>query len=399
MRTDSIRLVSASLLAVLIVSLSPGQAQAVPDDGVTRKSIFVDLGATPAWETKARIRTICDELRKPDSETYIQNIVLVGVVDPGTGMIRDGHLDAILPHVPGGGENTCFDNVFIGPTVLSDLDRPWKLRPDFPQSLEPWCADSPYCGGILTPSWRWDNLVANRKATDAFLGFVGQSYPGVRANLHWYVTYEGYFDWFGDNSYSQQLRTAYEAYFLQSIRDFRSALIAAGEAAETSSRAVLWSPSYENSFWAHQTQQLAAIRSGLGSTLRNVAAAAAQEGIARGVGWLHMQDRLGQIGCFTLECYDSVAAWYEFLSTVGDEQFRFENLRVNMELFAPGDFPDGDPLEHQVRQDYYEARGVPVGASWELRFLLPDRPVGIDVNPPWFIPPMSKLGSSPYDPV
>lgn len=387
------RALSIGALALTLTTTVSDVAMAAPDDGVTRKSVFVDMGATPAWETKARIRKICADLRSPSSDTYIHNVVLVGVVDPGSGELREAQLDAILPHVPGGSSQSCFDNVFIGPTLLSDYEKPWKLRPDFPVGLEPWCADSPYCGGILTPSWRWDNIAANRIAADTFLQFVNQRYPGVRANLNWYVTYEGYIDWFGDNSYSPQVKTAYEAYFMQSIREFRSALVAAGEPVESASRTVLWSPSYEDHFLAHRPQQLAAIRSGLGSALRNVENMAAEEGIARGIDWLHMQDRLGQIGCFTIQCYDSVAAWYEFLSTVGDDQFGFENLRVNMELFAPGEFPNGDPLEHQVRQNYYESRGVPIGASWELRFLLPDPPVGVDAKPPTFIPPMSRVRS------
>lgn len=378
-------------VSLFLISSLAAPAKARVDEEPSTKSIFVDLGATPAWETKARIHRICAEHRNPERGEYIQDIVLVGVVDPGSGAIRERQLDAILPNVPGGGDKTCFDNVFVGPTLLSDLDSPWVIRPDFPTGLEHWCADSPYCGGILTPSWRWDNLEAIRRATGTFLSFVNQNYPGVKANLNWYITYEGYFDWFGDNAYSPQVRDAYESYFIQSIRDFRAALIAAGESPSTSSRAVLWSPSYEDAFSAHPSQQLAAIRSGLGSALRNVATMAAEEGITRGIGWLHMQDRLGQIGCFTVDCYDSVTSWYRFLSTVGDDQFEFENLQVNMELFAPGDFPNGDPLEQQIRQGYYESNGVPIGASWELRFLLPEPPVGIDVRPPAFVPPMFKM--------
>jgi hypothetical protein len=37
-----------------------------------------------------------------------------------------------------------------------------------------------------------------------------------------------------------------------------------------------------------------------------------------------------------------------------------------MELFSSNQ-PDPDPLEHMARQNYYEANGIPIGASWELR--------------------------------
>jgi hypothetical protein len=38
-----------------------------------------------------------------------------------------------------------------------------------------------------------------------------------------------------------------------------------------------------------------------------------------------------------------------------------------MELFSSNQ-PGPDPLEHMARQNYYESNGIPIGASWELRF-------------------------------
>lgn len=375
------RAVAVATVAVLLSTLG-GTASANGAEGVRGRSVFVDLGARPAWETAARIDLICREHRDPTGDSYIHNVVLVGVIKPGSGELRRDQLAAILPHVPGGGGEQCFDNVFVGPAVVRDLEDPWIERNDFPAGLEPWCADSSYCGGILTGSWRWDNVEANRRAADLFLEFVNEHYPGVRSNIQWYVTYEGYFDWFGDNRYSNELKNAYEAYILQLIREFREALVDAGEPEISSGRAILWSPSYEDDFEAHGSSELESIRANLRSMLSNVRARAYAEGIGRGLDWLHMQDRLGQIGCFTEDCYSSVASWYRFLASVNNEEFGFANLGVNMELFVPGPSPQGDPLEHRTRQDFYVANGVPIGASWELQFLIPQIPEKPRIDPP-----------------
>lgn len=381
-RSSPVRNAIVLMLAMILLGMSGTYASASVADDASGRSVFVDLGARPAWETAARIDLICREHRDPTSDDYIHNVVLVGVVNPGSETLRTDQLNAILPHVPGGGGQQCFDNVFVGPAAPRNLEDPWKGLADFPAGLEPWCADSPYCGGILTPSWRWDNIQANRRAADLFLEFVNEQYPDVRSNIHWYVTYEGYFDWFGDNQYRNELTDAYEAYILQLIREYRAALVASGEPETNSGRAILWSPSYENHFDAHDYSELESIRANLRSMLSNIKTRAYEEGIGRGLEWFHMQDRLGQIGCFTEECYSSVTSWYRFLASVNNEEFGFSNLRVNMELFVPGPSPQGDPLEHRTRQNFYQANGVPIGASWELQFLVPDIPSRVEIEPP-----------------
>ena len=196
--------------------------------------------------------------------------------------------------------------MFIGPTNLDPTTDPWKSRPDFPSGLVPWCADNPYCGGILTPSWRWDNIEANREAAEVFLAFIDFHFPGVRANLHWYVTYEGYFDWLGGNSYSDSIRSAYGAYLFEMVKVFNNALEHAGEPPANSSRAVLWSPAYESPYHRYSQRELNSIRDNLRHMFANVQTMAAGEGIARGVDWLDMQDKLGQTDCYSVECYSGV---------------------------------------------------------------------------------------------
>jgi hypothetical protein len=345
---------------------APISALALPDDGMTPKSMFLDLGGATPEDIAARIDRICAEHRDPASDAYIMNVVLVGVLD-WEGRLRVDELLAVLPHVPGGGRERCFDNVFVGPTQLDGSGQPWKSRPDFPGGLESWCADSLYCGGIMTPSWRWDNIEANRRAADLFLAFVDFHFPGVRKTLNWYITYEGYFDWLGGNRYSTGVSAAYSAYMLEMVKSFNQALLYSGEPAETASRAVLWSPAYANAYYSHSQLQINNIRDNLRTVFHQVQTMAASEGITRGVDWLDMQDKLGQTDCFSVECYAGVKQWYDFLTTVNFEQFSFANLRVNMELFSTN-LPGPDLNEHMARQNFYEANGVPIGASWELRF-------------------------------
>jgi hypothetical protein len=348
------------------VVATPISALAAPNDGLARKSMFLDLGGVEADEIAARIDAICAQHRDPASDSYIMNVVLVGVVDP-QGRLRVPQLMAVLPHVPGGGRTTCFDNVFVGPAQLDATTDAWKSGPDFPAGLDPWCADNPYCGGILTPSWRWDNIEANRRAANVFLAFVDLHFPGIRSNLNWYITYEGYFDWLGGNRYSDGLADAYSAYFLEMVKVYSQALQYAGEPPETASRAVLWSPAYESSYYSHSQREINEIRDNLRLVFQNVQTMAAGAGITRGVDWFDMQDKLGQTDCFSVSCYGGVQNWYRFLTTVNYEQFTFASLRVNMELFTTNQ-PGPDPLEHMARQDFYEANGIPIGASWELRF-------------------------------
>jgi hypothetical protein len=365
-RTRIRRLLIVMPMTLLLLGNLPNAALAAPGDGMAKKSMFLDLGGAPAEEIAARVEKICAEHRDPNNDDYIMNVVLVGVVDQ-LGDLRVDQLRAVLPHVPGGGQTTCFENVFVGPTQLDVGQLPWKARPDFPQNLEPWCADSPYCGGILTNSWRWDNIEANREAADVFLGFVDLHYPAVRANLNWYVTYEAYFDWFGNNTYSDSVRTAYSAYLLEMVRAYNQALRYAGEPAASSSRAVLWSPAYESSYFSHSPLELNRIRDNLRYMFHDVQRTAEGEGIGRGVDWLDMQDKLGQTECFSVECYVGVKHWYDFLTSVNFPEFSFASLRVNMELFS-SNLPGPDVNEHRARQDFYEANGIPIGASWELRF-------------------------------
>jgi hypothetical protein len=348
-------------VVVLLLGAVPGPALAAQNDGATKKSLFLSLPERTVAEVSSWVSHVCSEHRDPTKDDYIYNLVVYDVtLSPNT--LQEALLREILPHVPGGGGTRCFDNLFVGPE-----DPPqWIAGGDTP-AVQPWCLNSPYCGGILTPSYRWANINANRAAADLLLTWVNANFPGVRSSINWYVTYEAYFDWIGDNGYSTEIRSAYEAYLLQMVREFNGALRAAGEPASSASRAILWSPTYENAYAQHSSTVLANIRSNLRMMFKNIKNIGASEGITRGVDWLDMQDKLGQEGCFTSACYANVKSWFDFLKTVSDAQFSFASLRVNMEQFKPG-YLSGDLSEHMARENYYESKKMPVGASWEMKY-------------------------------
>lgn len=84
-----------------------------------------------------------------------------------------------------------------------------------------------------------------------------------------------------------------------------------------------------------------------------------------GVTWLHFQDMMGR-GRKDITKWD-VKQWYSELARAHS----FASLRVNMELFdrdAQGNLVPEDDDVVQAREDWYESQGIPVGASWELRW-------------------------------
>jgi hypothetical protein len=355
-----------AVLVLLPSLMMPAVASGAADDGATKKGLFLDLASVTPSEVETWINHVCKDHRDPGKDDYIDDLVIRDVYHAG--QVRATVLAKILPHVPGGGGTQCFDNVFVGPAEYSEDGRaPWKKRSDFPSELQSWCADSLYCGGILTPSWRADDIRANRIAVAAFLKYINSNFPQVRAKVNWYATYEAYFDWIGNNGYSSSIRDAYEDYLLRTVRGFYQALREAGETEAASNRAILWSPTYESDYPRDQPPFLSTLRDNLRSMFANVKKGASREGIDQGVGWLHMQDKLGQKGCFTYACYENVMQWYQFLGTVNSGEFSFESLRVNMEQFKQP-LSGGDLCEHKARENWYEWKGVPVGASWEIRY-------------------------------
>ena len=88
-----------------------------------------------------------------------------------------------------------------------------------------------------------------------------------------------------------------------------------------------------------------------------------------GVNWLHFQDLIGATVSWGANkmTYGDVVDWFQFLQGT----YVFASLRVNMEQFDMG--CNGAPVtgslrEHKQREDFYESNGIPLGASYEIRF-------------------------------
>ena len=311
-------------VAALCLSFTP-KAGAVP------KSLFVQVTSVPAGAEAYRTRTwfkkICDNHRSVGSPNYIQDLVLSEVAD------QNGTLDAarlsIVEDYFG-----CFDNVFVGTANLDHAD--------------------PYVAGMKDSTFRWDNILLSEKIAQAYDARFQQKFPGQA--FHWYVSYEANLNAF---SLDTTLKNAYAAYLLELSN--RLTAVRAGS--------VLWSPA----FWT----QYAAVsdQTALRSAIADVMAAAPK------VNWLHFQDFVGQAAkqnCSTaavtygFNASDGIGYYNLINQAVGS---KLASLRVNMEHFVSGGagcpsgglYP-GESTELSARENAYQTAGVPIGASWEVRW-------------------------------
>ncbi len=290
-------------------------------NNATKKSMFIQVRTSNPTDLKESLEHIRHYHKDRSKDDYIYNVVLDEIGD------RNGlhpNVDVIAPYLPGGTLKT-FDNVFVGSHFV-----PWTG------------GGSHYRDGMLDSAHRWANLQSQYSLWDAF----HTRFPGVY--MHFYINHEGVLNWMDD----PHLRAAYEAYLVQSVRD--SHRIA-------NDRAVLWAPA----LWTTEKLSASALFQ-LQTLFANVKNYAAKVGHDRGLSWLHFQDMMGrgwEVDPAT------VVQWYQQLRTVYD----WDSLAVDMELFtktasglAPAPLSEVGP-----REDFYEAAGVPVGASWELRWWRP----------------------------
>lgn len=280
---------------------------------MAKKSLFIEAN----WYNPTLLRQHLEHVRlyhkDPSRDDYIHNVV-VNQIGRENGTLAS-NMAIIAPYMPGGDRKT-FDNAFIGSTIIK--------------------ADRPYSVGMTDPSHRWRSLNAQKRL---WLSFKTQ-YPHI--DWHPYLEHEGVLDYFT----SESIRQGYEAYLIQSIRDAR--IVHGGK-----SRAFLWSPA----IWSGRPltwRQRRAIK----KTFRNV------QSWTGGRFWLHLQDMMGRGRADITK--EDVRTWYRQLNAMRC----FASLRVNMEMFTtrPGYYGSGDPAEVQAREAWYAAQGMPLGASWEMRF-------------------------------
>lgn len=208
---------------------------------------------------------------------------------------------------------------------------PWYgPRPDTPTGLQPWMMPVAGAAGMLTGSYRWDQIHLDE----------------TLARTHGWNVYIGSeigIDAIGDHP---TLRQGWEAYLIEACHRLHS----------LRPMSVLWSP-YAWDAW-----------STVSTTRRTKIAAAAKTLIANtrtysktpGVGIVDLQDGRG---AQPQEPETDAVNWFRLIKDCGAE------VRINMELFTPNLTPL--PLEevHRRRQ-FYDTNGVPVGASWEARYWL-----------------------------
>ena len=275
-------------------------------------SLFLQTQWTHPYTIIEWLEHVRNHHRDPIMPGYVQNLVLDEI---GTDHISTNQLDVIEPYLPGG-RLQAFDNVFVGSHFL-------KTHPD------------PYGYGMTNANHRWANLKAQKQLWTEF----NNRYPHIL--WHPYINHEGVLDYFDVES----IRQGYEAYLIQSVRDGRK--VRPGSA-------IMWSPAA----W-EGTPFSPLERRKIRQTFQRV-----KKEDGKGVNWLRLQDMMGR-GRFDISTHD-VVAWYKQLK----RSHAFDSLRVNMELFqrTPDGYEAIAQATYRDRYQYYKAKGVPVGASWEMRY-------------------------------
>ena len=276
-----------------------------------KKSLFIQV----QWYDKAdlvkHLEHVYREHRDRGKDDYIHNVVLDEI---GNSSGLSSNLDLILPYLPGGAKR-CFDNVFVGSHFVK-----WPGP------------GSAYKEGMLSASHRWINLKMQKQLWQKFRA----KYPQVP--MHFYVNHEGVLNLWSN----RQTANAYEAYLIQSRRDAN---------AIKPHSAMLWSPA----IWSRLPLTWYARRA-----VTRVFTNIQRDSKNMGTTWLHLQDMQGRRWPPPLWV---VKTWYHQLK----KAYNFASLRVNMELFRPG-LSAASLAAIRKTEAYYKKYGIPVGASWELRY-------------------------------
>lgn len=286
-------------------------------DGAVKKSLFIQCAHTSPWQIAQQLEHVRLHHKDPSKDDYIYNVVLDEIGDERG--LHINQLDTIAPYL-----RKTFDNVFVGSHYIR-----WTG------------AGTAYAEGMANSRHRWRNLVMQKNLWQAFVA----RYPSIP--IHWYINHEGVLDYFD----IPEVRAGYGAYLLQSVKDSH---------AIKPRRAVLWSPAV----WSGKP--LTSLEEAqIALTFRRVRYLAQHAGHHAGVNWLHLQDMMGRGRADITE--QDVLQWYRELKAA----YSWDSLRVNMEYFTRNEYgqlvPE-DPAVIQARENWYQQHGVPLGASWELRW-------------------------------
>ena len=303
-----------------------------PSGRAAPKSLFVQATSVPtgtdAYITRTWFNKVCTDHRTPGAPDYIHNLVLSEIAD-SQGALHTDALDVIEDYYG------CFDNIFVGTHNLAHAD--------------------PYVSGMKDVTFRWDNINLSAQVASAYEARFVQLTPA--ATYHWYISYEANLNYLASDP---ALKNAYAAYLLELSNQLNA----------IRSGAVLWSPA----FWTPYASvpSYSALQNAINDVLTT----------APGISWLHFQDFVGQASSYncttTNTTYGFTASdgigYYGLLSAANPGSVT--SLRVNMEHFIFGDEPTcgpwymlpGEGAELATREAAYETAGVPIGASWEIRW-------------------------------
>lgn len=213
----------------------------------------------------------------------------------------------------------------------------WGPRADTPTDLQEWMRYIPGVGGMLTPSYRWDQLTVDTYLMDTLPPYA-----------HWYIGQEVGIDALGDHP---RLRAAWEAYLIELCKRWY---------ARFPNRYMLWSPYAWETWDSMSIARRNKIKDAFKILNQNVRYYSSTPGITH----VDLQDGRG---AQPAEPATDAVNWYNLIkgTTLGS----VPKVRINAEFFSEGLMP----LPKRVldaRLAYYAAADVPVGVCWEARYWL-----------------------------
>lgn len=220
---------------------------------------------------------------------------------------------------------------------------PWTpdTRADQPNDLQDWMKPIAGVGGMLTPTYRWEQIQFEHAVAISFLSYKVQEW-------NWYIGQEVGLDAIGDHT---RLKDAWQWYLTELCSRMHKIV---------SGRDILWSP-YAWDAWASMstTRRIRAV-----VMTRNVLRSAAAVSKTPGVTMLDLQDGRG---AQPTEPETDAVNWYNLMLVNGVPA----KMRINMEYFKYnpklGYLPQSME-EMERRTNYYAANAVPIGNCWEARY-------------------------------
>ena len=206
---------------------------------------------------------------------------------------------------------------------------PWYgPRWDTPTDLQPWMTPIAGVAGMLTPSYRWDQIFADEHLAALIRSRGWLPYIGSEVGV----------DALGDHV---RLRQGWEAYLIETSRRLRAA-------------EMLWSP-YAWDLWSTVS---ATRRKNIAKAMSTLVGNVKLYSGTNGVTTIDLQDGRG---AQPSEPETDAVNWYNLIKPCGAQ------VRVNMEWFTSDLQPQ--PIGEMLRRElFYHLNSVERGCDWERRY-------------------------------